>query len=84
MVRNIKKLLAILVLGLVWCGNVYAENVSMNELLEDGYTITKHDLIKFEKDAIKIYTLIKKKQIMVCAVQIDNYGAFSGSNCIKP
>ena len=79
-----KKLLVIIFLVLLCSGSTYAENVSMNELLEDGYTITKHDLIKFEKDAIKIYTLIKKKQIMICAVQIDNYGDFSRSNCIKP
>ena len=79
-----KKLLAIIVLGLLWSGSAYAENVSMNELLEDGYTIAKHDLIKFDDDAIKIFTLRKKKKIMICAVQIDNYGDFSGSNCIKP
>jgi len=79
-----KKLLAIIVLGLLWSGSAYAENISMNELLEDGYTIAKHDLIKFDDDAIKIYTLRKKKKIMICAVQIDNYGDVSSSNCIKP
>ena len=79
-----KKLLAIIVLSLLWNGSAYAENISMNELLEDGYTIAKHDLIKFDDDAIKIFTLRKKKKIMICAVQIDNYGDFSSSNCIKP
>jgi hypothetical protein len=79
-----KKLLGIVVLGLLWSGSAYAENISMNELLEDGYTIAKHDLIKFDDDAIKIYTLRKKKKIMICAVQIDNYGDVSSSNCIKP
>ena len=58
-----KKLLAIIVLGLLWSGSAYAENISMNELLEDGYTIAKHDLIKFDDDAIKIYTLRKKKKL---------------------
>ena len=73
-----------MVLGLLFSGSAYAENISMNELLEDGYTIAKHDLIKFDDDAIKIYTLRKKKKIMICAVQIDNYGDVSSSNCIKP
>ena len=79
-----RKLFTFLVLGLLFSGNGYAENISMNELLEDGYTIAKHDLIKFDDDAIKIYTLRKKKKIMICAVQIDNYGDVSSSNCIKP
>jgi len=81
---GMKKLLAIIVLGLLFSGNAYAEKISMNELLEDGYAIVKHDLIKFDDDAFKVYTLKKKKQIMICSVQVEKYGIRSGSKCIKP
>ena len=56
----------------------------MNQLLEDKYTITKQELIKFEKDAFKIFTLRKGKNIMICTVQIEIYGINSSSECMKP
>ena len=79
-----RKLLAIIVLGLLWSGNVFAEKITMNQLLEDKYTITKQELIKFEKDAFKIFTLKKGKNIMICTVQIEIYGIRSSSECMKP
>ena len=79
-----KKLLAIIVLGLLWSGNAFAEKITMNQLLEDKYTITKQELIKFEKDAFKIFTLRKGKNIMICTVQIEIYGINSSSECMKP
>ena len=79
-----KKLLAIIVLGLLFGGNAYAEKITMNQLLEDKYTIKKQELIKFEKDAFKIFTLRKGKNIMICTVQIEIYGIRSSSECMKP
>ena len=79
-----KKLLAIIVLGLLFSGNANAEKITMNQLLEDKYTITKQELIKFEKDAFKIFTLRKGKNIMICTVQIEIYGIRSSSECMKP
>ena len=79
-----KKLLAIIVLSLLWSGNAFAEKITMNQLLEDKYTITKQELIKFEKDAFKIFTLRKGKNIMICTVQIEIYGINSSSECMKP
>jgi hypothetical protein len=79
-----KKLLAIIVLGLLFSGNAFAEKITMNQLLEDKYTITKQELIKFEKDAFKIFTLRKGKNIMICTVQIEIYGIRSSSECMKP
>ena len=79
-----KKLLAIIVLGLLFSGNAFAEKITMNQLLEDKYTITKQELIKFEKDAFKIFTLRKGKNIMICTVQIEIYGIRPSSECMKP
>jgi hypothetical protein len=79
-----KKPLAIVFLGLLFSGNAFAENITMNQLLEDKYTITKQELIKFEKDAFKIFTLKKGKNIMICTVQIEIYGIRSSSKCMKP
>ena len=79
-----KKLLAIIVLGLLFSGNANAEKITMNQLLEDKYTIKKQELIKFEKDAFKIFTLRKGKNIMICTVQIEIYGIRSSSECMKP
>ena len=78
------KLLAIVFLGLLFSGNAFAEKITMNQLLEDKYTITKQELIKFEKDAFKIFTLRKGKNIMICTVQIEIYGIRSSSECMKP
>ena len=79
-----KKFLAIIVLGLLFSGNANAEKITMNQLLEDKYTIKKQELIKFEKDAFKIFTLRKGKNIMICTVQIEIYGIRSSSECMKP
>ena len=79
-----KKLLTIIVLSLLFSGNAFAEKITMNQLLEDKYTITKQELIKFEKDAFKIFTLRKGKNIMICTVQIEIYGIRSSSECMKP
>jgi hypothetical protein len=79
-----KKPLAAIVLGLLFSGNVYAERITMNELLENKYTIKKQEMIKFEKRALKIFTLEKSRKIMICTVQIDLYGINSSSRCMAP
>ena len=79
-----KNPLAIVFLGLLFSGNAFAEKITMNQLLEDKYTITKQELIKFEKDAFKIFTLRKGKNIMICSVHIEIYGIESSSECMKP
>ena len=79
-----KKILAIIFLGLLFSGNAYAERVTINELLENKYTIKKQEMIKFEKRALKIFTLEKSRKIMICTVQIDLYGINSSSRCMAP
>ena len=82
--KDMKKSLAAIVLGLLFSGNVYAERITMNELLENKYTIKKQEMIKFEKRALKIFTLEKSRKIMICTVQIDLYGINSSSRCMAP
>ena len=82
--KDMKKSLAAIVLGLLFSGNVYAERITMNELLENKYTIKKQEMIKFERGALKIFTLEKGRKIMICTVQIDLYGINSSSRCMAP
>ena len=42
-----KKLLEILVLSLLWCNVSFAEELTINSLLKDGYFITKDETVKF-------------------------------------
>jgi len=79
-----KKSLAAIVLGLLFSGNVYAERITMNELLENKYTIKKQEMIKFERGALKIFTLEKGRKIMICTVELDQYGIDSSSECMAP
>ena len=82
--KDMKKSLAAIVLGLLFSGNVYAERITMNELLENKYTIKKQEMIKFEKRALKIFTLEKSRKIMICTVELDQYGIDSSSECMAP
>ena len=56
----------------------------MNNLLEQNYKIIKTELIKFDQDAQKIFTLKNGKNIFVCSVQIEDIGGLIGSECIRP
>ena len=82
--KDMKKSLAAIVLGLLFSGNVYAERITMNELLENKYTIKKQEMIKFERGALKIFTLEKGRKIMICTVELDQYGIDSSSECMAP
>ena len=56
----------------------------MNNLLEQNYKIIKTEIIKFDQDAQKIFTLQNGKSIFICSVQIEDLGGLIGSECIKP
>ena len=83
-----KKLLGIIVLGLLLSGNVSAdEELSINSLLKDGYKITKDEIIKRNDVSwgTKVVTLRKKNEYVVCTLIIDpgsNYQKLA--NCMKP
>ena len=83
-----KKLFStILVLGLLWCDVGFAERVnkSMQELLNDNYKITKEELAVLERNAHKIFTLKKGRNVIVCSVSIyKSSGVENTSRCIQP
>ncbi len=73
----------ILSILIMFCSSsLYASE--MNNLLEQNYKIIKTELIKFDQDAQKIFTLKNGKNIFVCLVQIEDIGGLIGSECIRP
>ena len=82
-----KKLFStILVLGLLLCGNSHsAEKMTVKNLLDEGYKITKEELVKFDRYAQKIFTLKKHKKVKICTVRIKKVsGASNYSKCMTP
>ena len=80
-----KKLLAIIVLGLLWNSVGLATNKTMEELLSDNYKITKEELIKFDRHAHKIFTLKKRNSVIVCSIKISRLlGIRNYSKCMTP
>ena len=80
-----KKLLAIIVLGLLWNSVGLATNKTMEELLSDNYKITKEELIKFDRHAHKIFTLKKINKVIVCSIKISRLlGIRNYSKCMTP
>ena len=80
-----KKLLAIIVLGLLWNSVGLATNKTMEELLSDNYKITKEELIKFDRHAHKIFTLKKRNSVIVCSIKISRLSGIKNySKCMTP
>ena len=80
-----KKILGIMVLGLLLSGNAYAEEMTVKSLLDEGYKITKEELVKFDRYAQKIFTLKKRKQVKICTVRINDVGGVGSlSKCMTP
>ena len=71
-----KKLLGILVLGLLWCNTAFAEEkikipedfefkpVTVNSLVAEGYKIIDVQ----QQDTVLFYTLQKSKSVFACTV----------------
>ena len=68
-----KKLSLYLFLVLMWCNVGFAEELSVNGLLQDGYKISKEELIKGEgARGLKIITLTKGKSgYAICSIRIS-------------
>ena len=88
-----KKLLVILVLGLFTSWSVNADikltsETTINDVLNDGYRITKEDTIqsKNNKSFIKVFTLeALNSYIIICTVGFDNDGFLNQKTlCYKP
>ena len=109
-----KKLLAIIVLGLLLGSNAYSKSANesnkerceknpdafpkckeiiekaleakktLNDYLNEGYKITKEELVKFDRSANKIFTLKKGRNVKVCTVKINAFGVSRNSICMTP
>ena len=75
-----KIILSILIM--FYSSSLYASE--MNELLEQNFKIIKTELVKFNKDAYKIFTLKNGKNIYICSVEIEYIGGLGSSECKKP
>lgn len=75
-----KIILSILIM--FYSSSLYASE--MNRLLEQNFKIIKTELVKFNKDAYKIFTLKNGKSIYICSVKIEYIGGLGRSECIKP
>ena len=66
-----KKLLAIIILGLLWCNVGFTEELTINSLLQDGYKIIKNETKVADGEVVKIITLTKGKSYVICATKIS-------------
>ena len=57
---------------------------TLNDYLNEGYKITKEELVKFSHRAHKIFTLKKGKNVKVCTVKINTFGVSQNSRCMTP
>jgi len=76
------KKIILIILIIFGSSSLYASE--MNKLLEQNYKIIKTELVKFNRDAYKIFTLKSGKNIYICSVGIDHIGGLSSSECKKP
>ena len=73
----------ILTILFIFCSSsLYASE--MNKLLNQNYKIIKTELVKFNKDAYKVFTLKNGKNIYICSVEIEYIGGVGASECTKP
>ena len=81
-----KKLLEILVLSLLWCNVSFAEELTINSLLKDGYFITKDETVKFTDihRVNKIITLKRgRSDYVICVIEIKRAQIYY-THCTMP
>ena len=76
-----KKIFVLLLTFSMWSSPLYASK--MNDLLKQNFKIVKTEIVKFERVAVKIFTLKKYKTIYICSQEIATYG-LRDSSCNKP
>ena len=80
-----KKLFLYVFLGLLWCNVGFAEELTINSLLQDGYKITKNETKVLDRNVIKIITLTKGKSYVICATKITGGSlTYINTTCDKP
>jgi hypothetical protein len=75
-----KKLLGIVVLGLLWCNVGFADQ-PVKVLMQEGYKITKEELFTIKGFGLKIITLQKKNGYAICTINLNTTGHISDANC---
>ena len=72
-------------MGLLWCSAGFAEELTINSLLQDGYKITKNETKVLDRNVIKIITLTKGKSYVICAAKIrGGTSVYISTTCEKP
>ena len=80
-----QKLFLYVFLGLLWCNVGFAEELTINSLLQDGYKITKNETKVLDRNVIKIITLTKGKSYVICATKITGGSlTYINTTCDKP
>ena len=80
-----KKLLGTIILGLLLSGNAFADELTVNSLLQDGYKIIKNETKVADGKVIKIITLTKGKSYVICAAKIrGGTSVYISTTCEKP
>jgi len=80
-----KKAIGIIVLSLLLSSNAYAEELTINSLLKDGYKIIKNETKVADGKVIKIITLTKGKSYVICATKIlGGTLTYINTTCDKP
>ena len=80
-----KKLSLYVFLGLMFCNVGFADELSVNSLLQDGYKITKNETKVLDRNVIKIITLTKGKSYVICATKITGGSlTYINTTCDKP
>ena len=62
---------------------VMSEEISLNTLLKDGYTISKDETKTLGSRVIKIYRLEKKKDLYLCLLSMNVFEVLQ-NYCFKP
>ena len=86
-----KKLLGIVVLGLLLSSNANADieltnKTTINDLLKNGYKITNQDIVTSQDSRrfIKVFTLQNRSSLIICNVAFERDGGWDGLHCYKP
>ena len=82
-----KKIIFILFVSFFLTSNIFAnEDLTINELIKDGYKIIKQDTISSNDTivAIMIFTLKKKNDVLVCSFKVRPTGRNTDTICNEP
>ena len=64
-----------------------AEERNMNDLLKDGFKITKEEKFETSKkmfSGTKVFTLKKRGEIRICSTRIWDNGRLDAMGCVTP